>query len=131
MVPNMSAIQGHKRIISGLVLAAVAVGALAATTIGANRTPTKGPIPDAAVKAGGDFDMRLVPDFVPALDRNGDVAGYVTKEALSGPPNVNIPVFAPDLSTRVGDMVPGKGFVPLGAAPDSVSDMPVVVAPGP
>jgi hypothetical protein len=75
--------------------------------------------------------MRLVPDFVPALDRNGDVAGYVSKEALIGPPGATIPVVAADLSTRVGDMVPGKGFVPLGSDPGSIPDFPVFQAPAP
>ncbi len=97
------------------------------------RMPTKGPIPDtASPPQGGPIYGALVPDFVPALARDGTtIAGYVPKRYLIGsgsveevpgnpsnpPQDAPEPVYADDLTTLVGHMVPGVGFVPLGASP--------------
>lgn len=120
---------------------ALAVASLLVIATASAAPPTKGPIPDEAWKPGAaELDMSLVPDFVPALGRDGDVAGYVRKEeALGDPParavgrptRPDIPVYADDLSTLVGHMVAGKGFVALGVDPDSVPNIPVVQAPAP
>jgi hypothetical protein len=106
------------------------------------RQPTKGPIPDnASPPQGGPIYPALVPDFVPALARDGTtIAGYVPKTYLiqsggvlpgtpSNPPQASpAPVFAEDLTTLVGHIVPGVGFVPLGSSvPSAVS--PESVAP--
>ena len=111
------------------------------------RKPTKGPIPDnASPPQGGPIYPALVPDFVPALARDGTtIAGYVPKAYLiesggvlpgtpSNPPQASPdPVYAEDLTTLVGHMVPGVGFVPLGSSvpsagpPESVA--PASVAP--
>lgn len=111
------------------------------------RKPTKGPIPDnASPPQGGPVYPALVPDFVPALARDGTtIAGYVPKAYLiesggvlpgtpSNPPQASPdPVYAEDLTTLVGHMVPGVGFVPLGSSvpsagpPESVA--PASVAP--
>jgi hypothetical protein len=83
--------------------------------------PTVGPVPD-------DPDAPL-PDFIPVTyrDREG-IAGYVASRDLElqgsfpwwyqQPPT---PVYAEDLWTLVGFMFDGKGFVPLGVDPRSLS----------
>ena len=95
------------------------------------RKPTKGPMPDnASPPQGGPIYGSLVPDFIPALTRDGTtIAGYVPKKYLIGPLDAlpgtpsnppqqpPEPVYAEDLTTLVGHMVPGVGFVPLGASP--------------
>jgi hypothetical protein len=90
------------------------------------RQPTKGPIPpDAAPPQGGAINEALVPDFVSAYGQDGvTIAGYVPKALLlhSGsvpgtpdnpPQDQPLPVYGEDLTTLVGHMVAGKGFVPL------------------
>lgn len=108
------------------------------------RMPTKGPIPDeASPPQGGPIYPALVPDFIPALARDGTtIAGYVPKVSLiesrgvipgtpSNPPQEPPePVYAEDLTTLVGHMVPGVGFVPLGSAVPSGGPS-VSVAPAP
>lgn len=101
------------------------------------RHPTKGPIPpNAAPAEGGSINEALVPDFVSAWGQDGvTIAGYVPKRYLVGPfgpvagspsnppQDSPEPVYGEDLTTLVGYMVPGKGFVPLGS--------PQVVTPTP
>ncbi|MEZ5170652.1 MAG: hypothetical protein R3A49_07895 [Acidimicrobiia bacterium] len=90
--------------------------------------PTKGPIPESAW-TDDDVDLSQVPDFIPALDRTGDIAGYIDKMDILGPsaspppdhvvtglqPEPPIPVVGDDLETPVGYHYSGFGFVPLGA----------------
>jgi hypothetical protein len=75
-----------------------------------DRELTKGPLPTDAVDDAGRLDESRVPDFIPALDREGEIAGYVRYCAIRG--GGAIPVYADDLETLVGHMVPGRGFVP-------------------
>lgn len=94
------------------------------------RQPTKGPIPaDATPPEGGTMNDALVPDFVSALNRDGlTIAGYVPKRYILGggdltpggspanpPQTLPDPVYGEDLATVVGHMVPGVGFVAVGA----------------
>jgi hypothetical protein len=79
-----------------------------------DRELTKGPIPEDAINDAGIIDETRVPDFIPALDPQGEIAGYVRYCALHAGGAVD--VYADDLKTVVGHMVPGKGFVP-GALP--------------
>jgi hypothetical protein len=96
------------------------------------RRPTKGSIPvEASPPGGGELNMALVPDFVGALGgpTGETIVGYVPKELLLGPrpplvgtpqnppQELPLPVYGEDLTTLVGHMVPGQGFVPLGASP--------------
>jgi hypothetical protein len=111
------------------------------------REPTKGPIPDnASPPEGGAVNDALVPDFVRAWAGDGvTVAGYVPKRFLLGggtlpgspsaPPQPEpAPVYADDLTTLVGHMVPGIGFVALGASAPPALPSPSVApsaAPSP
>jgi hypothetical protein len=62
----------------------------------------------------------------------------VHKVALADPPakaqrdaaSPVIAVYGDDLETIVGFMYPGKGFIPVGVDPESVSPIPAVTAPG-
>jgi hypothetical protein len=95
------------------------------------RQPTKGPIPEEATRPeGGEINMALVPDFVSTLGGpTGEaIVGYVPKGILLGPRSVRggtpqnppqdipMPVYGEDLTTLIGHMVAGQGFVPLGSS---------------
>lgn len=91
----------------------------------------RGAIPAAAFTAEG-LDPALVPDWVPALNREGAVAGYVRKADLlprgdRGPASLErpIPVFDADANQMVGHMHPGVGFVPLGRSPAEMTPFEV------
>jgi hypothetical protein len=87
-------------------------------------TLTYGQMPTPA--RGGQLDLRKVPDFV-AVGSGGKIDGYEPRAYLfstAGKPVSPMvgavgPVYARDLKTLVGHMVPGVGFVPLGRSPDS------------
>ena len=124
---------------AGLVLGTAAITA-SASDPSQSQTYTKGPIPQAAYLSNGEVDPKLVPDFVPVWGREGTTyAGYVPKEfalGLTEPTKVegrpvvpDWPVYAEDLKTLVGFMVPDKGFVPLGVDRSKVPNFPVEVAP--
>ncbi len=103
------------------------------------RQPTKGPIPDGASPAeGGETNLALVPDFVSAVGPDGEtIVGYVRKDDLFGgggvipgspsdPPQVPpMPVYGEDLVTVIGQMVPGAGFVAVGASVPPVPSPPI------
>lgn len=77
-----------------------------------DREWSKGPLPeDAANDAGMLVDETRIPDFIPALDgRSGEIAGYVRFCAIRA--GGAVPVYADDLTTLVGHMIPNRGFVP-------------------
>lgn len=110
-------------LVAGFILSATAISVAAA-----QYAPAKGPIPDAAVRSNGEIVDGLVPDYVSVVDRNGEIAGYVRKELVIGDPgDAPWPVFAADLKTLVGRMVPGRGFVPLGVDERAVPTFEVEV----
>jgi hypothetical protein len=75
-------------------------------------TGSKGTMPPPG--PNGEIDPSAVPDFVAVAGSKG-VAGYVAKEAmLGGASEQSWPVYADDLRTIVGHLVPGRGFVPVG-----------------
>jgi len=96
-------------------------------------TQSKGtmpPVSDAQQSAAA------MPDFIAVGGRNGEIVGYVSRNyflqgragqgrGAAGP----WPVYADDLRTIVGQLLPGKGFVPRGVDPDSIPDVPVEVGP--
>ena len=97
--------------------------------------PTKGPIPESAWTDNG-VDLAQVPDFVSALDQDGNVAGYIAKLDILDPdggrtpdhvvtgfqPDPPIPVLGGDLETLVGHHYGGVGFVPLGEDPPTLEE---------
>jgi len=116
------------------------IGAATALAVGASAAappPTVGPIPPSAFQPGQPLRAGLVPDFVPALDRAGNIAGYVRGDALTGEPGTQlgpvvaptITVYAADLTTIVGYMIPDKGFVAVGVDPRTIQGFPVHVGP--
>lgn len=117
-----------KRISYAVSCALVAVGlvGIAEAAEPATATATKGRIPEAAFVPGQPIKVDLVPDYIIAYDRSGEVAGYVSKEDLFGKkgatrrPEGAITVVDETLKNTVGQMVPGVGFVPSGAEPVSV-----------
>src|SRR6266566_9690123 len=94
---------------------------------------TKGTMPPPG--PNGQVDAKSAPDFISVAGRDGSVVGYVRKELVlsaddtGGPGDEAWPVYGEDLYTVVGQMVPGKGFVPAGVDPATVPDIPVRVAP--
>jgi hypothetical protein len=87
--------------------------------------------------ANGEVDPARAPDFIAVAGRDGGIAGYVAKRFLvpdaSTPPVAagedSWPVYAADLQTLVGHMVPDKGFVPLGADPATIPTFQAVTGP--
>jgi hypothetical protein len=112
--------------------AAVIVALLALSisiAIAGGRQPTKGPVPPDAIQSG-TFNKALIPDFIPAIGRDGQIVGYVARDLAipDGPPNdAPIPVYADDLSTLVGYMQPGRGFVGVDGSTDGAPVTPVTV----
>jgi hypothetical protein len=93
--------------------------------------PTFGTIPDAVLEIEGPVDPDLVSDYVPALDDEGGIAGYVKATAVleidgNQPPDGPIPVVNRDLEL-VGHMVARRGFVPLGTSFGDVPLKPITV----
>lgn len=104
--------------LSGLL---VAMGIVAFAS--ADAPPTKGRIPDEAF-ANNSVQLDLVPDYVGALTRDGQLAGYVRKTDIFGREGLasEAPILVVDetLTKPVGRMVPDRGFVPLGTPEESV-----------
>lgn len=85
----------------------------------------------------GDVDPRAAPDYIAVAVGNRDEVGYVPKQFLLPEPTTSTelphsdpwPVYAEDLQTLIGHMIPGKGFVPLGVDPATIPDRPVQMGP--
>lgn len=117
-----------------LVVTTVVGISLAATS---DPLPTKGSIPEDAWLEDGSVDLAQLPDFIVALDGDGNAVGYVerstlfpddpTEEPLDGPN----PVVDESLQRVIGHMVPGRGFVPVGTPFDQVPTIPVTIVEGP
>lgn len=81
-------------------------------------TFTRGPVPESARRPDGSIDLSQVPNFIPAAggDRN---VGWIWSADVLPPPGEDrvevVTVYADDLTTVVGRMFPGVGFVPLGS----------------
>jgi hypothetical protein len=130
--------RNHLRLV--IVLAIGLTAGAAATVAAGTSEPSKGRIPDAAWLDNGAIDLSIVPDYISQLGPDGEIVGYVSRsvivdptggqrDALGRPEAATWPVYADDLSTVVGYVVPGKGFVAQGVDPASIKDIPVTVAP--
>ena len=104
-----------------LVLAILVVGCDALP-----RTGSKGTMPPPG--ANGQVDASAMPDFIAVAGDVGQV-GWVERAAVTDPSDRAWPVYADDLRTVVGQLVPGKGFVPAGVDPNTVPKKDVQVAP--
>ena len=88
---------------------------------------TKGTMPPPG--PNGEIDPSTVPDFVAVAGPVG-IAGYVAKDAVLDSSDRTWPVYASDLQTVVGHMVPGRGFVAVGVDPASAPTFDVRAGPG-
>jgi hypothetical protein len=93
-------------------------------TRAAEADPTDGSTPDGRTygtlpNLSSDDALSRIPDYIAIayFDRPG-VAGYASKEDVAAIRPA--PVYAQDLTTVVGQFIPGKGFIPVGVDPDSV-----------
>lgn len=103
---------------------AVVLGVLAS---GCSPLASKGTMPPPG--ANGQVDPSSAPDFLAVAGRDAGIAGYARKEDVLGPGDAAFPVYGDDLRTVVGQMVPGKGFVPVGVDPATVLTFAVEVGP--
>jgi hypothetical protein len=89
--------------------------------------PSKGTVPPPG--PNGQVDASSAPDFLAVAGRDAGIAGYARKEDVLGSGDAPFPVYGDDLRTILGRMVPGKGFIAAGVDPNTVPNIPVVVAP--
>ncbi len=127
----------HWRPLSLILMVCAAIVVTVFTLPALSKTPLSfGRIPADAWLEDGSVDSSRVPDYIVALDRNGDPAGYVRAEAIlpdSGrgePVDGPIPVVDERLNL-VGHMVPRRGFVPLGTPFDDIPPVPTSVVEDP
>jgi hypothetical protein len=106
-----------------LVTAFICAAVLAACSPFVSKGTMPPPGPNGAV------DASSAPDFISVAGRDAGIAGYARKRDVFGPGAAPFPVFGDDLVTVVGQMVPGKGFIPAGVDPNSVPKIPVVAGP--
>lgn len=96
---------------------------------------SKGTMPPAG--PNGEINPKAAPDFIAVAVGDRDQVGYVPKQFLLPEPTTSTelphgdpwPVYADDLRTLIGHMIPGKGFVPLGVDPATIPDRPVQMGP--
>ena len=120
------------RIAMGVVVVVIAVTAVAmlAGPATSDTKPTFGEIPEEAWLPDGTVILELVPDYVSALDRDGEIAGFVratdilTEDAGDTSAGGAIPVVDSDLEL-VGHMVDDRGFVPIGSPFASVPKLEI------
>lgn len=108
------------------VRAAALVAILMVTVLGCAPTATRGTPPPPG--PDGQLDLAAAPDFIEvAIDRPG-MRGYVTRAdyARLDPSGIGVNVVGDDLRTVIGSLIPGKGFIPVGADPALVSLIPAV-----
>ena len=106
-----------------LLTALVAVAVFAGCSPFASKGTMPPPGPD------GEVDPSSAPDFLAVAGRDAGIAGYARKEDVLSPGDAPFPVFGDDLRTVVGQMFPGKGFIPVGVDPNTVPKFPVVAGP--
>lgn len=77
----------------------------------------------------GVVDESSAPDFIAVVGQGPGIVGYARRQDVLSPSDNAFPVYGADLRTVVGQMVPGKGFVPAGVDPNAAPRIPVVVGP--
>lgn len=94
---------------------------------GCSPAASKGTMPPPG--PNGVVDASAAPDFIAVAGRDGGIAGYARKDDVLGLHDAAVPVYGDDLRTVVGQMVPGRGFVPAGVDPSVVPTVAIEVAP--
>jgi hypothetical protein len=95
---------------------------------------TKGPVP---IGPNGELELNHAPDFV-GVSSDGKVVGYVPRAYIigssKGPLDEKLgsvaPVYGSNLTTEVGHLYPGIGYVPNGVSPTTVSCSPAYIYDG-
>jgi hypothetical protein len=109
------------------VLRATAALVLGLALAGCTAFATKGTMPPPG--PNGQVDPSSAPDFLAVAGRDGGLAGYARKADVLGAGKAPFVVYGEDLSTVIGQMVPGRGFVPAGVDPATVPTFAVEVGP--
>lgn len=110
----------------------IVVTAVIACLVAAACSPlaSKGTMPPP--DPNGEVDASSAPDFLAVAGRDAGIsgiAGYARKADVLSPGDAPFPVYGADLRTVVGQMVPGRGFVPAGVDPASVPTFAVEAGP--
>jgi hypothetical protein len=106
---------------------ALCIVALAVMFAACSSFATKGSMPPPGPH--GVVEVSAAPEFIVAADRGSGVAGYARREDVLSGTDRAFPVYGYDLRTVVGQVVPGKGFIPVGVDPNTVPKIPVQVGP--
>jgi len=109
------------------VLPALTVVLLTTLVAACSPLASKGTMPPPG--PNGHVDASSAPDFLAVAGRDAGIAGYARKADVLGPGDAPFPVYGDDLWTVVGQMVPGRGFVPTGVDPAVVPTFAVEVGP--
>jgi hypothetical protein len=110
--------------VGAVVLGALLVGAL---LVGCSPFASKGTMPPPG--PNGQVDPSSAPDFLAVAGRVGGIAGYGHQEDILTPGDAPFPVYGENLTTVIGQMVPGRGFVPAGVDPATVPTFAVEAGP--
>jgi hypothetical protein len=115
---------------SSLVLFAGSLAAAAALL-------SKGPIPRLK---NGELNLSKAPDYVSVVGSHGHVVGYIPRDdiidqsAVASPKNVKVvaiePVYGANLTTVVGHLYPGIGYVAQGKTPKRGICRPILIYSG-
>jgi hypothetical protein len=95
---------------------------------------TKGPVP---IGPNGELELNHAPDFDSVLS-NDKVVGYVPRAYLVPPSKGSVdetlgsvaPVYRSNLTTVIGHLYPGIGYVPDGVSPTTVTCSPAYIYDG-
>lgn len=109
------------------ILRALAALIFAAALSGCSPFASKGTMPPPG--PNGQVDASSAPDFLAVSGRDGGIAGYAHKEDILTPGEAPFPVYGENLTTVIGQMVPGRGFVPAGVDPATVPTFAVEAGP--
>jgi hypothetical protein len=71
----------------------------------------------------------VTPRLVSEFEVKPPETGYARRQDVFSTTDHAFPVYDDDLRTVVGQMVPGKGFIPAGVDPQSVPNVPAVAGP--
>jgi hypothetical protein len=124
MIDRRTRRHSARGVVLGIFIGCVAAATVLGAATADQGAPTKGRIPVEAYGPNGQLDLNMVPDFIGTLDRNGDLVGYVNAHDIGifngEEPSDRLAVYGEDLTTVVGYMVDGRGFVAIGEDDNAV-----------